>query len=186
MQDELLALERPAQAAFELEAADRLGVHVLREKLVLVAAFLLGAVICRLGILEQRLRLLAVQRIERDAQAGRDEHLLAVDRSRLPRDGEDALHDSHNIFRVSQSIQDDRELVAAEPGEHVLAAHSAFEALCHFQQDLVPDGVAEGVVVDDLEVVEIEAQHAHKVGAASRATARRAVALGTGCGWRDR
>ncbi len=57
--------------------------------------------------------------------------------------------------------QHDDELVATEPGEHVVVADDAAQAAGHRAQQLVADAVAEAVV-HDLEVVEVDEQHGNR------------------------
>ena len=54
--------------------------------------------------------------------------------------------------------EEDRELVAADPGGQVAGPQRRLDALADGRQERVAGGVAEGVV-DDLEVVEVEEQH---------------------------
>src|SRR5205814_3729793 len=68
-----------------------------------------------------------------------------------------------------QAVQEDRELVAAEPRQDVPLPQARLEAARRRDQQLVADHVAEAVV-DDLEAVEIEIQH--REAAADPRTAR--------------
>jgi hypothetical protein len=58
---------------------------------------------------------------------------------------------------VLDAIEEDRELVAAEPGHAVVAAHAAEQALGHLDELLVADLVPE-LVVDRLEPVEVDVE----------------------------
>ena len=60
-------------------------------------------------------------------------------------------------------VQENRELIAAQPREHVRPAQARFEPARHGDQQLVADQMAEAVV-DDLEAVEIEIQHGEPAG----------------------
>src|SRR5439155_8932896 len=63
-------------------------------------------------------------------------------------------------------VHDDRELLAAEPADHVLRAYDGAQSLGEETEQLVADGVAVDVV-DVLEVVDVEHQHREgPVGAA--------------------
>ncbi len=55
-------------------------------------------------------------------------------------------------------MDQDRELVAAQAGDHVLRAHRGHDALGHLHQQLVAGGVADAVV-DQLEPVQVQEQH---------------------------
>ena len=59
--------------------------------------------------------------------------------------------------QVGLVLGQDRELVAAEPGDQVVVADEAADPLGDRDEQRVAGGVAEGVV-DDLEVVEVDEQ----------------------------
>ena len=65
---------------------------------------------------------------------------------------------------VVDARQHDRELVAAQPGDDVLRAHGMPQPAGDGDEQRVADGVAERVV-DDLEVVDVDEQHAERAGA---------------------
>ena len=60
---------------------------------------------------------------------------------------------------VAAVVDQHRELVAAEPGRHRVGREDLAEPLGHADEQLVADRVAEAVV-DGLEVVEVDEQHA--------------------------
>jgi hypothetical protein len=60
--------------------------------------------------------------------------------------------------RLVDVVAQHHELVAAEPPDGVARTHRAAQPPCHLAEQLVADGVAEGVV-DVLEAVEVEEQH---------------------------
>ena len=61
--------------------------------------------------------------------------------------------------RVLDVLDERGELVAAEPGRGVVGAQGAGDAFGDRDEQLVADGVAQGVV-DDLEVVEVDEEDA--------------------------
>ena len=65
-----------------------------------------------------------------------------------------------------QAVQENRELVAAEPRERVALPQARLEAARHRDQQLVADQVAEAVV-DDLEAIEVEIEDREAVGQAA-------------------
>ena len=71
---------------------------------------------------------------------------------------QDALGDDGRLARVADVVEQERELVAAQPGDGVVRAERTFQAACDRLEQLVAAGVAEAVV-DDLEAVEVEEQH---------------------------
>ena len=73
----------------------------------------------------------------------------------------DAAGDRVGLVVVVEVVQEDRELVAAEPRERVALAQARFEAARRRHQQLVADQVAE-TVVDDLEAVQIEIEHGER------------------------
>ena len=66
---------------------------------------------------------------------------------------------------VAEPVQQNRELVAAQPGERVALPQARLEPARHRDQQLVADQVAEAVV-DDLEAIEIEIEHREPAAAA--------------------
>ena len=62
---------------------------------------------------------------------------------------------------VAEPVEEDREFVAAEPGQRVAVAQARLEPARGGDQQLVADQVAEAVV-DDLEAVEIEVEHGER------------------------
>ena len=98
---------------------------------------------------------------QRDADAGADDDVVALhvigcaDRRR--RAGSRARR--AGAAPPVGSASDDGELVAAEPRDHVVVAHAVAQPRRHLPQQLVAGRMAKRVV-DVLEVVEIEAQHA--------------------------
>ena len=68
-------------------------------------------------------------------------------------------------FVVAELVQENRELVAAQPGERVALPQARLEPARHRDQQLVAHQVAEAVV-DDLEAVEVEIEHREPAAAA--------------------
>ena len=62
-------------------------------------------------------------------------------------------------------VQENRELVSAEPGERVALPQARLEAARHRREQLVAHQVAE-TVVDDLEAVEVEIERREPAAAA--------------------
>lgn len=169
VQLELAAGEPVAQVSLKGQALDGACAQPLAVELVVVPALLFGMVHRDVGVLQQNLRIVAVVRKDRDADAGADDHGLATDVERLVEPLEHALGDPHGIVGAVDLAQHDRELVAAEtrqgrgrtfvvqPGDDVGIAQTVDEALGEPPQQAVARVVTEGVV-DQLEAVEIEEQ----------------------------
>ena len=103
---------------------------------------------------------------DRDADARRGEDFAAADRERRAQRLLDAEGDHVRLLLLDQSVQQDGELVAAQPRQHVALAQAPFEAARDGDQQLVADQVAEAVV-DHLEPVEIEVQHGEPIAVAA-------------------
>ena len=124
-----------------------------------VAAAFLGRVERLVGVLQQRLGGRAVLRRDRDADAGPHD---AAEAAFLHFD-QDAVEEPLRGLGHLQLVVDDREdrdeLVAAEPSDEVVAPDAVAHPTTRLDQRLVADRVAEGVV-DRLEAVEVDEQHA--------------------------
>ena len=91
---------------------------------------------------------------------------IVVDVEALLELGRDALGDLGRLVGVGAD-QHDAELVAAEPEHHVVAPRGPRQSRSDLPQQLVAGGVAEGVV-DLLEVVEVDEEEGHLLGAGDR------------------
>ena len=63
-----------------------------------------------------RLGRLTVGRVDRDADAGRDEDLMRIDQKRASERFENPAGHPRGILRVNEVRQENRELIAAQPG----------------------------------------------------------------------
>ena len=157
VQHELAPLQRLAQLALEPAACLRFLVHRRLEEAELVAAVRLGPVEGELGMLEQRVRIRPVLREQGDADAGRgwiswpsrSNGLATVARILSARATTSA------VWRICGCTSG--EFVATQPGQRVGGADRGGDPLGDSAQQLIADGVAQGVV-DVLEAVEIEQQ----------------------------
>ena len=179
----LSALDRLPDRGLELDPRDRPLPRVLVEQLEARAAPLLGPVHRGIGLADDRLRRDRRVGDHRDADADRDRQLDAVDLDRRARGLADAVGDQHHLALGGEVLEQERELVPAEPGHGVHRAQQRAQPLAERRQQAVADGVAAGVV-DLLEVVEVE-EHARRAGSPSggRARARRRAGRGTARGW---
>jgi hypothetical protein len=104
------------------ETASRIGVHghFLVEEAVAVAAVRFAPVQREVCLLHQRVRVDALCRRHRDADAGADAHRVAVDLVGRVDEGDDPFRelDRGNPL-VGLAGLNDREFVAAEPRHHV-------------------------------------------------------------------
>ena len=173
VEGELVAVERVAQLAFDLEPAHRAGPHLGVEEDAAGAAAFLGPVHRRVGVADQQLgagRLLVVRAGDGDADRGGDEVLDAVDREGLGEGGGDAVGDRDRLAFVGEAVDQDPELVAAEAGDDVAGPQVGAQPRRHRPQQGVAGVVAEAVV-DQLEVVEVEEEDPDRRAGDGRARA---------------
>ena len=111
---------------------------------------------------------------ERDADRGGDHQLAAVEVERVLQRLLDALGDHGRLAGVADVVEQDRELVAAEPGDGVAGPQGGLQPARDRDQQPVADVVAERVV-DELEAVEVEEQH-RRAGGRARGAARGRIA----------
>ena len=151
--------ERRLQLAPQLEALERGRVHPCFVELEPALAERLGRVHRRVSVAQELLGGLSVLAVvpsgaERDADARFGEDLALIEREGLAKGGEDPLGDAPGAGRIGL-LDEDAELVSAEPGRRVLQPQAGSDPLRHGGQELVSGRVAEAVV-HDLEVVEID------------------------------
>ena len=158
VQLELAARERVAKAGLELEPLDGARAQRLVEDLQPRLALLLGLVHGGVGVADQVVGADRVALGQRDAEAGADEAVLALELERLADRGGEPVGDAADVVEVLDALEQDHELVAAEAGDHVVGAQLVGEALGDGDQQLVTGAVAERVV-DDLEVVDVGEHH---------------------------
>jgi hypothetical protein len=97
-----------------------------------------------------------------DPDAGRDDHPLAgPDRDRRSDRLPQPAGEGQGPVGVAHVLGQDDELVAPEAGHGVGRPHDPLEAAGHLDEQVVADGMAEGIV-QHLEAVEVEEQHRHR------------------------
>ncbi len=106
-----------------------------------------------------------------------DDELLLAHVDRLAQALEHPLGDVDGLLRALHLLDQDGELVAAEAGDRVGRADGVAQAMRDLLQHRVAGGMAEAVV-DRLEVVEVDEDHAHRRLLAGRAGERVADAIG--------
>ena len=92
-----------------------------------------------------------------DADAGGDRDVVVADHVRHAELARRAARPWPATAAGPARLGQDRELVAAQPGDEVAVADRAGDPLGHGDEERVAGGVAERVV-DDLEVVEVDEQ----------------------------
>ena len=156
-------------------------VAALRERAgegaVAVPAQLLRVVHRGVGVLQERLRIVAVLGVHGVAEARTHQHLVAVDREGAHHVVQDLLRHAVGAAVALQVLEDDHELVAREAHEQVALPKRAADPAREVLQELVAHAVAERVV-HVLEVVEIQEKHRDAVPVALGARQRRGEPVG--------
>jgi hypothetical protein len=163
VEEELAALGGPAEVGLQLQAAERGRVHGGVEQREAATAAVLRSVHGHVGTAEQVLRELVRRGAQRDADAGGGEELEPADADRCRQRPLDPLGHARRVARVGDALEEQRELVAAEPGYHVAAADALLEPAGDRDEQLVA-GVMADAVVHHLEVVEVDEEHGKELG----------------------
>ena len=154
---ELLVGDRPAQLDLDLETPPGLDLHRLPERGVAALAQGLRLVQGDVGRAQQLVGVVGRGLADGDADAGGDDDLVAIELERSTQALEQALGDALRGRQAGDVLDEDGELVAAQPSGGVTGAQDRPDPLGDADQQLIAGPVAEGVV-DDLEVVEIDEQ----------------------------
>ena len=137
-----------------LETLDRRGVHRGRVELVGTSPFALGVIHRRVGILDDRLELLSIRRVNGNTNAGSDEDLLIHDRIGSCDFGQQTLGYASGRVDAGKIREAECEFVTTDPRDSP-AAKPLGEALRDDLEQLIARTVTQGVV-DLLELVEIQ------------------------------
>ena len=162
VQLELPTLDRVAQVRLDRHPLNQVIAQRDVEDLEPPAALLFGEVHRGVGVAQQLLRGLAAVVADRDADGGGDEHLTAVELERLDHGVDEALRDFGDRVVGAGAGGDDGELVPARARDEILLAYAAGEPCRDLEQQHVAGAVAKRVV-DELEAVQVERQHADAV-----------------------
>ena len=162
VQLELAFHQRPAQV--ELHAAPRLHlrVHLRLEEAVGAAAVALGAIERKIGVAQKLVGISPVRGTHGDADAGADDHLLAVDLVGLAQRIDDAQRQRGGVDRLRDRCLHDGEFVAAHARDRVGLADASPQPRGDHLEELVAGGMAQRIV-DVLEEIEVEQMHGHDV-----------------------
>ena len=133
------------------------------------AVLALPAALClvegHVRLAEQLVRGVAAGRPDGDADAHVHAHALAGHLDAVLEVAQQPLRDRDGVRLAACAVEQQRELVAAEAGGGVALAEASAQAVGHRAQQLVA-GVVSVAVVDRLELVDVEQQHAHARAAA--------------------
>ena len=177
MQEKFTPLQGPAQAAFDLLPADRLGIHLAGKKLVSVTAIGFGVVHRGIGVLHHGFDVVAVIRINTDADTQGDMQILPADHMRQGESREQFLRDQGCIVGPGDFGQQNHELIPALTADRIGNPDAGSQTLGDRLQQLVTDRVPERVV-DVFEMIEIEKKQCDLLVMALGQTDRLGQALG--------
>ena len=127
--DELFVPQRAPQLLLQRQPRGDFGVHGGAVELEVVSALILGAVHGHIGVLQQRLAILAVVGPDGDANAGRHDELAAAKRPGLLEAIEDSPGDIEDVLFANDFRQKDGELVAAHAGHGIAVPQEIREPL---------------------------------------------------------
>ena len=155
---ELLAVHGAAHAVAKLQAFDGLRRHVFREEAERVSSLALGCIHRHIGILDERFRILAVVRVDADADAAGNAERIAVEVKRRLKFARDPLGRHRGIGERADRTENNQKFIAAEAGNGIVFTRTSVEPLCDTLQQFVATRVTE-TIIDDLETVDVEMKH---------------------------
>ncbi len=166
-QEQFLALDRVPQRVFEAQV-----VAVVVDRSGDVAAHARGSQLLRrehrlLGAMEQAVRVAAVVRIDADADRRGEEDFLAREFEGPREDSRDRFADPQRGVGAVDPVEEQRELVLPEAGDHRLARVGIDQPLRDHLEQSVARGIAERVV-DPHEAVEVEREQRGAIASGMR------------------
>ena len=176
VQLQLLALHGAAQGVFQLQRAQRLRLHLGREKAERGTAVALGAVHGHVGGLGEGVEVLSVAGVQGDAHRRRHGQLVVADLIRLAEGFEQLARHARGALRVGAG-QQQHEFVAAQARHGVVLAHHGAQAVADLDQQRIAHAVPQRVV-DVLEVIEVDEHHRQRCAGAGRFAYGLLAALG--------
>ena len=161
---ELAGLEAFSDADGRLQPPHGVGVHVGPVHLEAPLSVALRQVHGEVRIAQEVVGRLLRAPAEGDADAGPHRHIVVVDAKRRRQALGDALGHRGGCLGHRPRLDQHGELVSAEPGHGVAGAGGGADAFGHGYQQAVAGRVPEAVI-DRLEVVEVQEQHADRIDA---------------------
>jgi hypothetical protein len=122
MKLELIEFEGIAQLCFEREPLERLSSGFLGEEAEVVLSILLGKIHRHIGVLRQGVFVYAVFRKNGDPDACGRPAFVTGQNQRPAQGRQQAARDDRDLMNLFDFIENDDELVAAEPRDHVARA----------------------------------------------------------------
>ena len=161
MELELAGGEALPEVRLDGAALAQLGVHVGLEPAAAAGALALGPAQRDVGVLQQLIRAAAIARDQDHADAGGHGQAVALDLEGLGQAPLQMLAERLGILRLADARLQDRELVAAGPGDHAGRMQAGPQALGAGLDQLIADPRAQGIV-DLAEPIQIEAQEGRR------------------------
>jgi hypothetical protein len=158
VEGEFAPAEGLADVQFEAAARLHAGVHLGLEEAECPAPLELRPVEGEVGALEQAIRVGAVARRHRDADAGADGEQLPLDHVGAADQVDDAARQDPGLLEVRYAALDHDELVSADARDGIAGTERGAEALGDLGQKGIADRVTQRVV-DGLEPVEVHQEH---------------------------
>ncbi len=159
---ELLPLDRAAEVVLELQLRQDLAAHLAGEDLRAAAAGDLGAIHRRVGVAQELRRGL---RSPSCRARCRSSTVTKSSRSPIAKECVKAAciaaRDLGGFVELGDLFEEHRELVAAQPRHRIAGADARFDPSGDRHEELVADRMPEAVV-DHLEAVEVEEEHARR------------------------
>ncbi len=155
---ELVLLHGPTQAGLHLQPPLGLAAHAPVENLEPIPARLLGLVHGDVRAPKHGLGRVKGPDREHDAHRGGGVDLAGLDVPGRLQGLLDAPGHGQGPLEVGQVLQQDHELVPAEPGHRVHGSDALLQGLAHGYQQFVPGLVPQGIV-DGLELVQVQEEH---------------------------
>ena len=155
VQQQFTARERASKIRLQERAALNPALHLIAAEPTEVAPFGFRPVHGAIGLAHQGVRVGAIPGIEGDAEAGSDRDLLIIELNWRRYGVEQLAGDQGGVLGLGQVLDQQRELVAAEPGDGVGLAQAFGEPPPHDGEQAIAGAVSQ-LVVDCLEAVEVE------------------------------
>ena len=160
VQRQFASPKRLAQAVFDAHVLGQPGRHVTGEKLEVVATAFLGAVHRDIGVFQQFIRRHRIGGEEGDPHAGAAGDVITAHLVGHGQRIDQLRGNPDHLFRPLRIHQHDGEFIAAQARHRIGFTHAILQPARHFDQQIVADGMAQGVV-DRFEVIQIDEHQRH-------------------------
>src|SRR6266581_5434361 len=171
VKDEFVSLQSALQPGLLGDRGGQVIVHFPRIEQIVVLALFLGAVGGDVGVLQEIREVRTIVRIQADSDARAQVAGLAFEHERPAQGVEDFLGHLHHVARLGEVLDERDEFVAAETSDGVAFPHAHSQTPRSLLEQPVAERVAEGIV-DELEAIEIEEQHGHRLAVTLRVVER--------------